>query len=133
MAVSAIALRALNGVSGGGPLDWRASAASAEGAFLSKVSASGWEYGQMDLMRDWTAAALGTRLAPGGTVGAPLDRLDLGGARQQRLDGGGGGDFAVQHRVDGLRDRHVDTQLSGQFGPAAGVRLDHFRKCSQFD
>jgi RHS repeat-associated protein len=57
---SAMALRALNGVSGGGPLDWRASAASAEGAFLSKVSASGWEYGQMEMMQDWTAAALGS-------------------------------------------------------------------------
>ena len=53
---SALALKSLSGTAGGGPLDWRAPAASAQGAFLSHVSASGFEYGQMEMMREWTEA-----------------------------------------------------------------------------
>ncbi|MFT3831053.1 MAG: Ig-like domain-containing protein [Opitutaceae bacterium] len=53
---SAMALRSLAGSAGGGPLDWRAPAASPQGAFLSHISASGWEYGQMEMMQEWQEA-----------------------------------------------------------------------------
>ena len=53
---SASALIALNAASGGGPLDWRTEAPSPEGAFVSHVSASGWEYGQMEMMLEWREA-----------------------------------------------------------------------------
>jgi RHS repeat-associated protein len=53
---SALALKSLAGSAAGGPLDWRAPAASPQGAFLSHISASGWEYGQMEMMQEWTEA-----------------------------------------------------------------------------
>lgn len=57
---SALPLKSLSGTAGGGPLDWRAPAAAAAGAFLSHVSASGFEYGQMEMMREWTQAVHGS-------------------------------------------------------------------------
>lgn len=57
---SALPLKSLSGTAGGGPLDWRAPAASGQGAFLSHVSVSGFEYGQMEMMREWTQAVHGS-------------------------------------------------------------------------
>ena len=57
---SASTLISLNGTTGGGPLDWRAPAASPQGAFISHVSASGYEYGQLEMMQEWRAAAMGS-------------------------------------------------------------------------